>query len=391
MPLQRAASSQEGHRPLSFFQTSADNGGSAVSSTRHPPQESIFGQIRVGTPPQDFNVAFDTGSGHLLLVSASCRDVGCLAHRSFDSEKSRSARAIGQLGSLPGPLNTTLPEHIALAVSTGDAEGDLLQDEVCLGSAADGGDACASTGIVSMTSMSQTPWNIFPYDGVLGIGTVGASMEPRFNFLGNLAEIGVLKRNRFAVWMKTEDDTEESEITFGDFPEERLASEILWLPVVQLDEGTWQAAMADVYVNGAALGSCGTGGCEALFDTGTAVLAGPPALIKGVLDRLNVQEDCSNYENLPTLGFKFRMYVLNLERFDYVKRIGDYCYHQLMELDTPGGVGKVFLGDPFMRRYFTIFDRESLQVGVAFSNHKERVDATETNAEKANRLMVNLS
>eukprot|EP00971_Amphidinium_carterae_P079950 1581984-Amphidinium_carterae.1 len=129
MPLQRAASSQEGHRPLSFFQTSADNGGSAVSSTRHPPQESIFGQIRVGTPPQDFNVAFDTGSGHLLLVSASCRDVGCLAHRSFDSEKSRSARAIGQLGSLPGPLNTTLPEHIALAVSTGDAEGDLLQDE----------------------------------------------------------------------------------------------------------------------------------------------------------------------------------------------------------------------------------------------------------------------
>eukprot|EP00971_Amphidinium_carterae_P077273 1526055-Amphidinium_carterae.1 len=100
--------------------------------------------------------------------------------------------------------------------------------------------------------------------------------------------------------------------------------------------------MADVYVNGAALGSCGTGGCEALFDTGTAVLAGPPALIKGVLDRLNVQEDCSNYENLPTLGFKFRMYVLNLERFDYVKRIGDYCYHQLMELDTPGGVGKVW-------------------------------------------------
>mmetsp|Transcript_56039 Transcript_56039/g.103706 ORF Transcript_56039/g.103706 Transcript_56039/m.103706 type:complete len:434 (-) Transcript_56039:58-1359(-) len=391
VPVQRASSPQESKGPLSFFQTSSDNGGSSVSSTRHPPQMSIFGQIRVGTPAQDFNVAFDTGSGHLLLVSASCRDVGCLAHRSFDSEKSRTARAIGQLGAVAEPLNGTMPEHISLAVSTGDAEGDLLQDEVCLGSVADGGDACASTGIIAMTSMSQTPWNIFPYDGVMGIGTVGASMEPRFNFLGNLAETGVLKRNRFAVWIRTEDDTEESEITFGDFPEDRLASEILWLPVEQLDEGTWQAAMADVYVNGAALGVCGTGGCEALFDTGTAVLAGPASLIKGVLDRLNVKEDCSNYDNLPTLGFKFRMYVLYLERFDYVKRIGDYCYHQLMALDTQGGVGKVYLGDPFMRRYFTIYDRESLQVGVAFSKHKQRDGSTETSGDKASRLMVNLS
>eukprot|EP00403_Amphidinium_massartii_P009360 CAMPEP_0178412908 /NCGR_PEP_ID=MMETSP0689_2-20121128/22257_1 /TAXON_ID=160604 /ORGANISM="Amphidinium massartii, Strain CS-259" /LENGTH=400 /DNA_ID=CAMNT_0020034169 /DNA_START=199 /DNA_END=1401 /DNA_ORIENTATION=+ len=399
MPLQRAllnsssdwASSVSKRQPLSFIQTgSVDNGGSAISSTRHPPQMSVFGQIRVGTPPQDFSVALDTGSGHLLLVSAGCRDVGCLAHKSYDAEQSSTSQAIPQLGAAPASLLETVPEHISLAVSTGDAEGDLLLDRVCLGSTAQGGNACADTGIVSMTSMSQTPWNIFPYDGVMGIGTVGASMEPRFNFLGNLAESGILKRNRFAVWIATEEDTEQSEITFGDFPSARLGSEILWLPVTQLEEGMWQAAMPDIYVAGAALGVCGGGGCQAAFDTGTAVLAGPPSLIQGILSRLNVQQDCSNYDNLPTLGFAFRMYVLNLERFDYVKRVGDYCYHQLMELDAAGGQAKVFLGDPFMRRYFTIFDRQSLQVGLAFSNHRDLPGSTETNAQKAARLMVNI-
>merc|ERR1719263_2527986 len=87
-----------------------------------------------------------------------------------------------------------------------------MLDRVCLGHAEEG--ACATTGLISMTRMSQTPWDTFPYDGVLGIGMPAASMDRRFNFLGNLAEAGILRRNRFAVWLANEHDHEDSEITF---------------------------------------------------------------------------------------------------------------------------------------------------------------------------------
>merc|ERR1711957_768343 len=109
-----------------------------------------------------------------------------------------------------------------------------------------------------MTRMSQDPFSDFPYDGILGVRMPGGSLNQRFNFLGNLAESGMLKRNRFAVWLSTEEDGEESEITFGDFDEKRLGSEILWLPTSRADSGMWQATLTDVTSNNQRLNICGT-------------------------------------------------------------------------------------------------------------------------------------
>lgn len=378
---------------LGFLQMRAESGAGPMSATAPPPVD-IFGQIDVGTPAQTFNVAFDTGSGNLLLTSANCRSLGCMPHKPYNSRESSTAQVVEFAGPRSGgdgsdPLTAYpdgTPEQVALAVSTGQADGDTMLDRVCLGAASE--NACATTGFIQMTRMSREPWDTFPYDGILGVGMPASSMDRRFNFLGNLAEAGVLKRNRFAVWLATEHDLEDSEITFGDFPENRLGSEILWLPVSRTDTGMWQANLIDVAVNNVKLGSCGLGGCQAAFDTGTSVIAGPGHWVTGVLSALNIQEDCSNYDNLPPLGFAFRMFILNIEKYDYVKRVGDKCYHQLMKLDTPPPKGPiVLLGDPFLKRYLTIFDRDSLKIGVSFSTHQPRPGTTETDVQKVSRLM----
>lgn len=360
-------------------------GSSTISSSEFPPQVNVFGVIRIGTPPQEFEVAFDTGSGNLLMVSSCCRSVGCLAHKPFVAEESSTARPVDLTGA------NAEDGEVSVAISNGLAEGKLTYDRVCLGPDS-AGNVCTDTGFVEMTRMDQEPFNRFPYDGIMGIGLPAASLEQRFNFVGNMAESGLVKRNRFAVWLAYSYDPEESEITFGGFNESKLASEIVWLPVSRLDTGMWQTTLQDVTINSVKQGICGTDGCQAVFDTGTAAIAGPTALIQGMINTLNVQTDCSNYDQLPTMGFNLGLYNLKIEKEDYVKQIGDRCYHQLLGIDSQATDSPLFmLGSPFMTRYFTIFDRETLQIGVAFSNHVTRPGLTQTPAERAPQLMQLIS
>lgn len=366
----------------------------AVADAGQAPPVDVYGQITVGTPPQTFTVAIDTASSNLLLTSSLCRVSSCFAHRAYVQDESSTAERT----SLPdeegfdktGMYLDGESDTVLLAVSTGQAEGVAASDIVCLGT--DGG-TCVRSSFVALTRMSREPFNTFPYDGILGVGMPGGSLDKSFNFLGNLAEAGLLQRNRFAVWLRTEEDGPDatSEIIFGNFPEERLGSEILWLPTSRATSGVWQANLVDVAVSNKLLGVCGKLGCQAAFDTGTAAIGFPEHLYTGVLQKLEVAEDCSNYDDLPVLGFNFRMFILNIEKQDYVKKVGSKCYHQFLQVDIPPPKGPlVLLGDPFLRRYFTIYDRESLKIGVAFAQHAGVAGSMETSIQQAARLMHQL-
>merc|ERR1719472_597551 len=50
-----------------------------------------YGKISIGSPPQDFLVVFDTGSGNLLLPSKQCTDEACTSHKRFEAGKSKTS------------------------------------------------------------------------------------------------------------------------------------------------------------------------------------------------------------------------------------------------------------------------------------------------------------
>merc|ERR1719161_1356913 len=148
-----------------------------------------------------------------------------------------------------------------------------------------------------------------------------------------------------------------------------MASDIFYAPVST--PGYWQVAMEDVTVANVRQGLCnGTGGCQVAVDTGTSLLAGPTDIINTLIDRLNVNDDCSNYAKLPNLGFVVRGRALNLKPEDYVDKSSDGCSVALMTLDIPPPKGPLFIfGDPFLRKYYTVYDRVNLRVGFALAAH----------------------
>jgi len=110
-------------------------------------------------------------------------------------------------------------------------------------------------------------------------------------------------------------------------------------------------------------------------DTGTSMLAGPSDLVEKLSSMVNAKADCSNFDQLPNLGFKIGNTVLNLRPDDYMDRSPSGCSFSIMALDVPPPKGPVFIfGDPFLRRFVTIYDRSKPAVGFAVAKHDGIMD-----------------
>jgi len=138
----------------------------------------------------------------------------------------------------------------------------------------------------------------------------------------------------------------------------------------------WQVAIDDVTFDNAPTGLCGAEGCQVAVDTGTSLLAGPTEIMEALDEKLDVKSDCSNFDQLPMLGFSINGQVLNLRPADYVDRTEDGCSTALMTLDVPPPKGPLFIfGDPFLRRFVTIYDMDGPSVGFAVAKHSDVTSA----------------
>merc|ERR1719181_647362 len=72
------------------------------------------------------------------------------------------------------------------------------------------------------------------------------------------------------------------------------------------------------------------------------------------------------------LGFSINGQVLNLRPADYVDQGEDGCSTSFMTLDVPPPKGPLFIfGDPFLRRFVTIYDMDGPKVGFAVAKHAD--------------------
>jgi len=106
---------------------------------------------------------------------------------------------------------------------------------------------------------------------------------------------------------------------------------------------------------------------KAVIDSGTSVLVGPQDFINKIIDGITVDPTCAGIESLPdiTLTIDTTDYVLTYN--EYVLKVTEFgqteCVLAIMGQPFPAGFNYFILGDAFMRKYYTYFDKKNNRVG----------------------------
>ena len=317
------------------------------------------GSPKSGSPQQEFDVIFDTGSSNLWLNSDQCPSEGCLLHRRFHPRASKTYKK--------------LPVEMSVQFGTGSIEGFLAQDTFTLGPVRvhdqTFGQIKKSTGSVFVTGK---------FDGILGLSFPSLSAHAYTPVFDSIIKQKLLSNNMFSFYYSLL-PKQNSAIMLGEPLKSMYQGEMQWIGVSK--PFYWEVNLIDIEYDGKSTGACHNPPCKAVVDTGTSLLTGPSAFTTKMIRSMGVDRGCTNMENLKTLT-----YILSDEHGEYrfdvepeffvlksqAKRANGlprFCRAGLMALDVPKPRGPLFiLGDVFMRKFYTVFDRDNQRIGLARAN-----------------------
>ncbi|KAL4312002.1 hypothetical protein GQ457_01G036410 [Hibiscus cannabinus] len=234
-------------------------GDSEMVALKNYMDAQYFGEIGVGTPPQTFTVVFDTGSSNLWVPSSKCYfSVACYFHSKYKSSHSSTYCKNG----------TSADIHYG----TGSISGFFSQDTVKVGDL-----VVNNQDFIEATKEPGITFLAAKFDGIFGLGFQEISVGGAVPVWYNMVNQGLVKEPVFSFWLNRNiKDEEGGELVFGGVDSNHYKGEHTHVPVTQ--KGYWQFDMGDVLVGGETTGFC-SGGCAAIADSGTSMLAGPTTII----------------------------------------------------------------------------------------------------------------
>lgn len=385
---------------------------------------SYFGEVTTGSDQrQRFTVVFDTGSGHFLLPSTACKSPACAISKRYDRHKSPSVVDIEMDGR---PLNASdsTRDQVSIAFGTGQVLGEFVEEEVCLGRGKTG---CVNLRAVMALELSDDPFKIFAFDGVLGLGLDPLSLNQRFNFFGEMIGQKSKMPPHFAIFLSRSDEG-ESKITFGGHDERLATTPFEYVPIAKPELGFWQVQIMSVKIGDEFIEECENGACHAILDSGTSLFGVPrevhrtmhAKLARPIPKELESSPDGIDCRTVPGKKIIFNLgggIFVSLQEEDYSRPVpvnmtvpakntsnsssnitsnsnisGNgstseeqkdayklMCRSFLLPVDKEGSSlgSKVFIfGEPFLRRYYTLWDFEKKRVGFSLAGpHLPRSEA----------------
>ena len=154
------------------------------------------------------------GSGNLIVPSARCKVPGCASHKKYTNEASTTAAAV---------TNEKGEDSSEITFGTGQISGDFYRDQMCVGES-----LCIEANFIAATQETTEPFQEIPFDGIMGLGFNDLSMGKGFNMIDEMTSKGVLPNGQISFYLT---DGGDSEVTFGGYKSEYVASEIVWAPV----------------------------------------------------------------------------------------------------------------------------------------------------------------
>ncbi|NP_788789.1 pregnancy-associated glycoprotein 5 precursor [Bos taurus] len=303
------------------------------------------GKITIGTPPQEFQVVFDTGSSELWVPSVFCPSSACSTHIRFRHLESSTS----------GLTQKTF----SITYGSGSTKGFLAYDTVRIGD-------LLSTDQEFGLSMEEHGFEDLPFDGVLGLNYPDMSFITTIPIFDNLKNQGAFSEPVFAFYLGK---VKGSVVMFGGVDHTYYKGELNWVPLIQA--GEWSLHMDRISMKRKVI-AC-SGGCEAFYDTGTSLILGPRRLVNNIQKLIGATPQGSEHYiscfaviSLPSIIFTINGINIPVPARAYIhKDSRGHCYPTFKENTVSTSTETWILGDVFLRLYFSVFDRGNDRIGLA--------------------------
>lgn len=344
---------------------------------------SYIGEIQVGTPGKLFRVLLDSGSGELWLPTSSCRDVDHNIIATYNCRQSSSFTNDGR------PISLKYINGVVV-------EGYLAREFIQFGDLAIHNQTFIQIDRISNGSILQH----FNVDGILGLNFETISnytdMEPPILGIMRLAgrQSGGKGRSMLSLSLNHGQDARRAgQLIFGDLDESLYVGQVAWAPLmrskhwqfrvesIQLNypedeqESYWETTKRpDVVV-------C-PHGCNAMADTGSMVIIGPPNDIQKLNEAIGAYHlgrghfalpSCDNIDTqLPVLRISIsgKKFSLTPRQYTFTGGgpNGPMCYSSFVIMKQ--NMQHWVLGNMFIGHFYTILDYDNERFGMAESIYK---------------------
>jgi len=358
-----------------------------------------YGTVSIGSPPQEFEMVFDTGSADLWVPGQSCSSKS-------DNCSSKSAY-VKTASSSFSDVDTGAMSDFSIRYGSGDVFGKFGVDTVTV---AKGYTVANQTfALVDSTDGLGDVYKNAAFDGILGLAFPAISQDPLANTLiANLKDQEGVDRAMFAFYLG---DEANGELAIGGYNKDRMQNPELinWIPLAM--PAYWLVAMDQVKFGDTVITTGQTGG---IMDTGTSLIYGPREQVMSMIEAIPEAELIPQLQlyhipcetDLPDLEFQMGKKAYNITGDELMMVFSqdgeDYCIFSIAVMEFAGSsefdtrdevldekmmdeiknfagvasspIPRQFLhntwlmGDSFLRQQYSIYDYENKRFGLAELN-----------------------
>ncbi|XP_011250432.2 lysosomal aspartic protease-like isoform X1 [Camponotus floridanus] len=318
---------------------------------------AYYGSIKIGTPPQEFRVIFDTGSAMFWVFSKYCLIPACLNHNKYDNTKSETYKNI---------RNNS--EYLEISYSCVDVLGFLAIDTVNIVNLDVKNQIFVEVVCVSNENVFSEP----TIDGLLGLSYSNISEDGITSIFDNMIQQGLMSSRIFSFYLNRDTSADfGGELTLGGSNPTYYEGDFTYVPVT--NKGYWQFIIDRIQVK---FFTWCRKGCQAIVDTGNELIVGPKTEVSIINKFIKIDSqgkvDCDQIFHAPRVRFNLGGKTFTLTGKDYIipdpcnERICLSVFRENCENDTEI---KWLLGVPFIGRYYTQFDMERDRIGFALAKN----------------------